>query len=155
MRAKINIFLIIGVGLFLFSCEENMSEQHPVPSIRVNFSVNILNTPELQIPLNAKYIGSMTGRRLGYKGHGIYVMRINDKEFRAFDASCTYISATEQHAEIATHLLLKENQKIVVYCSKCQTQFNLADGSVQSGIARFPMREYKTLFTGNTLRVFN
>lgn len=155
MRTKIVIFLIISGGLTLFSCSENTKMLSPIPYVRVNFSLNILNIPELQIPLSAKYIANTTGKKVGYKGHGIYIIKINDTEFRAFDASCTYSYQNTSDAELSTHLEMGKKQKILVFCPKCKSKFSLVDGSVQSGVARFPLKEYRTRFSGNTLRVFN
>ncbi len=155
MRTKIVFFLIIGIASFLFSCEENSDVGCRLPYVRVNFSVDVLNTPELQTPLNPKYIGSSTGKKVGYKGHGIYVIRISNTEFRAFDASCTYRDTNIPHSEIKPHLELADKQKVVVICPECKSKYSLIDGSVQSGNSRCPLTEYRTRFSGNTLWISN
>ncbi|WP_133241455.1 Rieske (2Fe-2S) protein [Balneicella halophila] len=154
MCTKINIFLIVTIAFFFLSCEKEDNQVNPIPDIRVNISINILTTPELQSALQPKYIGSANGQKVGYKGHGIYVTKINSNEFRAFDASCTLLSNDSNHSEIEEHLI-QENNKLIVYCPKCKSKFNLLDGNVQSGPAKEGLSEYRTAYSGNNLRIYN
>lgn len=156
MRAKIGIFFIATLAILFSSCEKNETPTSSIPNIHVAFSINILNTPELQTPLQAKYVTAANGEKVGYKGHGIYIIRINNREFRAFDASCTFQSANESHPDISENLIfLKGKTSVLVQCPKCKSTFNLLDGNVQSGKARESLKEYKVAVSGNTLRVYN
>lgn len=155
MRTKISIFLIAAMIIILLSCEKENSQYATIPNIRINFSLSILNTPELQTLLTPKYVGYANGERVGYKGHGVYVIKINGSEFRAFDASCTFVRNNESHPEIAEHLLQEEQNSMLIYCPRCGSKFNLLDGNIQSGKATIPLKEYKVTTSGNTLRVYN
>lgn len=155
MRAKISIFFIALSAIVFFSCEKNGGQITTIPNVRVNFSVNILNTPELQTPLQPKYVGYANGKKVGYKGHGIYLIKINSNEFRAFDASCTFQNNTQAHYEIQEHLVQKAQNPMLVSCPKCKSTFNLLDGNIQTGIARQALKEYKVAVSANTLRIYN
>lgn len=155
MRTKISIFLTVTILIFLFSCEKNNNQSVIVPDVRVNFSLSILNTPELQTPLIPKYVGYANGEKVGYKGHGIYITKTNGSEFRAFDASCTFTGNRESHPNIEEHLLQKEKNSMLVYCPKCKSVFNLLDGNNHSRPATLPLKEYKVAISGNTIRIYN
>lgn len=155
MGTKIGIFLIVATAIVFFSCEKDNRQVSSIPNIRVNFSVNTLSIPELQTPLTPKYIQIANGQKVGYKGHGVYVVKINGNEFRAFDASCTYSGSEENHSEIREHLLQKNTNPMLVYCTKCHSVFNLFDGNVQEGKAKEALKEYKTTVSGNTVSVHN
>lgn len=155
MRTKISIFFIAISAIVFFSCEKNDGQITAIPNIRVNFSVNILNTPELQTPLQPKYFGDANGEKMGYKGHGVYIVKINSNEFRAFDASCTFQNNMEAHSEIEEHLVQKVQNPMLVSCPKCKSTFNLLDGNRQTGIAQQALKEYKVAVSANTLRIYN
>lgn len=155
MKTKINFFLIVTTLLLIsFSCENQENYYHPIPNIRVNFTLDIITTPELQTSFSPKYIGAANGQKAGYKGHGVYVIKINSKEFRAFDASCPYQNNEISHPEIEEHLLQKDKSQIV-YCTKCKSEFNLQDGNLLSGPANFPLKEYKAILYNSKIRVSN
>ncbi len=156
MRTKITLFSILTIVLAFFSCEKESGQLHPVPSIRVDFSVNSLNHPELQTINIPKYIDFANGKKVGYKGHGIYLMRVSKDDVKAFDASCTYIGNGKNHPEIKQHLIPEEGLPIHVFCPECDSTFDLFYGNVsQKSKATAPLREYKTSVSGNVIRVFN
>lgn len=155
MHTKISIFLISTIAIVFFSCEKNSNQPVVIPNVRVNFSLSILNTPKLQMLLNPKYISYANGEKVGYNGHGVYVIKVNTAEFRAFDASCTFLKNGENHLEIEEHLLQSKKNPILIYCPQCKSTFNLLNGNIQSGGAKKPLKEYKVATSGNTVRVYN
>ncbi len=155
MRANITIFLILSSAIVFFSCENDNNRTDRIPDVKVNFTLDLLTTPQLQSALQPKYVAYANGEEVGYNGHGIYVTKINSAEFTAFDASCPNEIGGINHADLETHLLQSEKNKMLVYCPKCESKFNLVDGNVYSGTARFPLKRYKTIHSGNKLRVYN
>ncbi len=156
MRTKILFFSILTLTFIFFSCEKEYERLHPIPNIRVNFSVNTLNHPELQTIGTPKYIISANGKKVGYKGHGIYLMRTSKNEIKAFDASCTYIGAGENHTEVKQHLTPRKGLPTHVFCTECGSIFDLFYGNAtKESKATIPLREYKTSISGNVIRVSN
>lgn len=154
MRTKINIILLITTFLFILSCD-NSNNKSVIPKIRVDFTLSILNIPELQTPMNPKYITDANGRKVGYNGHGIYVMQTATNDYVAFDASCTLLNGVENHTDIPEHLLPKETNAVIVYCPVCKSEYNLLDGNVKKGPSREPLKRYQTSVQGNNVRIFN
>lgn len=155
MRTKISIFFIAITFCTFFSCENSENRYQPIPNIRLSIELNQINMPELQSLLIPKYIANYNGKKVGYQGHGIYIVQTSNGVFKAFDASCTYISGDEQHPIIKEHLLPKEKNGLLVYCPKCKTEFNLQYGNKQKGVAKYPLKEYKIRVSGKTIRIFN
>lgn len=154
MRTKINIILLITTFLFILSCD-NRNNEHIIPKIKLDFTLSVLNIPELQVPMTPKYIKDANGRRVGYNGHGIYVMKTASNAYVAFDASCTLFNSTENHTDITEYLLQKENNHLIVYCPICKSEYNLLDGNVQKEPSKEPLKRYNTSVSGNNIRIFN
>ncbi len=155
MKTKIAKFLLPFLFSLIFSCSSDNEVFHPVPTIRFGVSVSIISTPNLQSLGTPAYFGSASGERLGYNGHGIYVVQSGQNTYRAFDASCTYVSSTENHVEIEKHLTFSEDNPAIVECSVCKSQFELLNGTGVKGPAQYELREYQTQTNGTTLRIFN
>lgn len=154
-NAKVRFFLIVGVFFNLLSCERDNLKPQVVPDVRFSVSVSELNEVGLQTLLTPVYMQYANGETIGYRGHGIYIIQVSAKEYKAFDASCTFQTNNENHVDIKDHLLPDEQNAVIVKCPQCQSRFNLINGNVQSGIARIGLKEYKTVYSGTVVRVFN
>jgi nitrite reductase/ring-hydroxylating ferredoxin subunit len=129
------IFLLI----FLSGCLKE--DQHPVPLIPVDFRINT----EFQfIELNS--IGGHVNVHGGFGGIVIY--RFSVDQFFAFDRACPV------HPHDSKARILVDNAPLA-HCGVCESTYLLLDGSPVSGPARFPLRQYRTLFSDPYLYVSN
>jgi len=145
MTKLIKIFLILTM-LFVYSCKK---EEHTslVPNISFNILIPLQSYPKLQTIGNAVYFTSFNGQILGYKGHGIYVIKTGSDVYRAFDATCTH------DIEVVPHVLLEING---YECSVCNSFFELFTGNVVKDPATYPLKSYNAVLTsGLSVQVQN
>lgn len=134
------IFAFCSLLLFPLSCgKEN---QHPVPVVPVEFTINIESTQFIE--LNS--IGGWAYFSGGYRG--IIIYRWSYDEFRAFDRACPH-HPYEQCARITV-----EDPPIAI-CNCCESMYLLIDGSVVDGPSRYPLKQYRTYFQYPHLQVTN
>ena len=81
--------------------------------------------------------------------NGIVVYRLDEWSFYAFDRACSY------DWENPDSWLWVHPSGIMLIDSCCGSVFNILDGSVISGPARYPLRQYYTRYDGWQLRVYN
>ncbi len=131
----VKIIIKIVCCLFLIGCEKDT--QHPVPFVKVDFTVNLESAYELNtINSSLNYSG-------GYRGVVIY--RLAEDEFKAFDRACTY-DTNEQ---------IKVIDPPLAECKECESSYLLIDGSVVDGPAVHQLRQYQTSLDDPFLHVFN
>lgn len=92
--SKIVFFsLLIFFSTIIISCDSNNDFRQVLPYVPLtNIDVN-LDYPDyfdLQLDGQAILIKEYRGEKVGYKGHGIIVIRTFEKEYRAWDATSTY-----------------------------------------------------------------
>ncbi len=109
---------------FLESCEKDY--HHPVPQV---YDQDLRINLEMVYKLNT--IGGWEYFTGGY--NGIVVYRLSEDEFRAFDRACTY--------DIAERVEVKDPP--IAKCEKCESSYLLIDGSVVSGKANHPLKQYQ------------
>lgn len=80
---------------------------------------------------------------------GIIVFRLDEWTFKAYDRSCSF-DWEETGSWIWMH-----PSGIMLVDSLCGSVYNILDGTVISGPARWPLREYHTRYDGVRLRVYN
>ncbi len=156
MRSSNLLYFSIICTVFLFfssSCERY--EQHPIPSVYVNFTINILYDPEfmrLQAQDNSMVItNNMLGiLALGYNNNGVIVYNAGDK-FYAFDRTCPY--------DYPENVVVESNGSNMATCPVCGSVFVFPSmgAPTTDGPATFPLKEYKAYYNPNTgdLNVFN
>jgi nitrite reductase/ring-hydroxylating ferredoxin subunit len=143
----ITLILIIASG----SCKK---KNDVIPDVYVNFTLD-LNDPEF-VSLNA--IGSDTvnartnnwGRgAAGFDGNGIIIYN-GGVEFYAYDRTCPY-------DYVVNGLSIKVKIDFTIAkCPKCGTTYALsANGTPASGVGRYPLKNYKTSFSGRYVTVWN
>jgi hypothetical protein len=136
------LFCIISFNLLLTSCEEK--DPYPIPNVPVNLLLN-LDLPSYQ-NLNAPggwvYING--GSR------GIIVYR-NFNEFIALDRHSTYDS-DNSCAIVSVDI----NNSFVLNDSCSTSQYNMLDGTVVTGPAKWGLKSYNTSWDGAyTVQIYN
>ena len=137
--------LVISFGLLLLSSKCNNQNQHPVPFVPVDITI------DMQLPSysNLQGVGGWTYLNGGSRGIIVYRKAID--EFVAFDRHAP--SDPEGSCPIA---LYPDNQNFLQPIDSCNNAvFSLYDGSPVSN-SIFGLRQYATQFNGNNLlRVYN
>ena len=155
IRSKIVIFLILLASTaLLISCKK--SKYDVIPDVYVDFTMD-LNDPEffvLNAIGNSVVITSSTNnwgiRAAGYDNNGIIVYKSFEDEFNAYDRTCPY-------DYVVNGISKKVNVDFTVaLCPRCSTTYALsAFGTPISGPGKYPLKNYKTSFTGQYIRVWN
>jgi hypothetical protein len=137
--------LVISFGLLLLSSKCNNQNQHPVPFVPVDITIDI----QLPSYSNLQGVGGWTYLNGGSRGIIVYRKAID--EFVAFDRHAP--SDPEGSCPIA---LYPDNQNFLQLIDSCNNAvFSLYDGSPVSN-SIFGLRQYATQFNGNNLlRVYN
>ena len=137
--------LVICLGLLLLSSKCNNQNQHPVPFVPVDVTI------DMQLPSysNLQGVGGWTYLNGGSRGIIVYRKAID--EFVAFDRHAP--SDPEGSCPIA---LYPDDQNFLQLIDSCNNAvFSLYDGSPVSN-SIFGLRQYATQFNGNNLlRVYN
>lgn len=131
-------FLVVFIALILMSVLHSCVKDtiHPVPSVLVNFVINI-ESPEIPIHGHAFFSGGFGG---------VVVFRKSIDEFVAFDRACPH------HPFDPCGRITRVDTPIA-RCICCNSWFSLFDGSVVSGPSRYPLKQYRTSFQHPLLRV--
>lgn len=137
--------LVICLGLLLLSSKCNNQNQHPVPFVPVDITIDI----QLPSYSNLQGVGGWTYLNGGSRGIIVYRKAIDD--FVAFDRHAP--SDPEGSCPIA---LYPDDQNFLQLIDSCNNAvFSLYDGSPVSN-SIFGLRQYATQFNGNNLlRVYN
>lgn len=143
----IKILLIISSIILLLKCSSDDKDVRSViPPISFSIQISLQSNPRLQIIGNSVYFSHYQGTNLGYRNHGIYVIKTGDSQYRSFDASCTYDPDTNEHIAISG---------TGYKCPTCNSQFELFTGSVVKEPANIALREYSTNLSETHVRVYN
>jgi len=144
-RAKILFSMIfIFAALFFSNCDKDDSVS-PVPNKYINIYIN----PNSTQYINLNTVGGWVYLTDGVGGKGLIVYRIGIDEFKAFDRTCTY------DADLTDAIVEVEPSGITVIDSLCGSRYILLDGSVATGPATIPLKEYRTTYDGNLLHIYN
>lgn len=137
--------LVMCFGLLLLSAKCNNQNQHPVPFVPVDVTI------DMQLPSysNLQGVGGWTYLNGGSRGIIVYRKAID--EFVAFDRHAP--SDPEGSCPMA---LYPDDQNFLQLIDSCNNAvFSLYDGSPVSN-SIFGLRQYATQFNGNNLlRVYN
>jgi nitrite reductase/ring-hydroxylating ferredoxin subunit len=153
---KISIFLITYVIVItLSSCNK---KNDVIPDTYVNFTLD-LNDPEFvnlsgfggSITVNAK-TNNWGSRAAGFNGNGIIVC-FGVEEFYAYDRTCPHDYAVN---DLSISVNIDPTNSTIAICPKCGTKYGLTvGGTPASGVGRYPLKNYKTSFQGNSVMVWN
>ncbi len=137
---RISKYLMICFSLLVFfSCSKE--DDHPVPYVRVDFNFNITNYNLDGPGMSAQFPRETSG---GYRG--IFVYRVSMDEFRAYDRACP----VNPHQ---CTLNISEDNPVLVGADCSDSMFSLLDGARMEGTSNYPLREYRTSYNPNTLRL--
>jgi nitrite reductase/ring-hydroxylating ferredoxin subunit len=123
------------------SCDNNKDEL--IPYVAVDFTIDILSTFYTELTSVGGYV-YVTG---GYKG--IIIYRLSMDEFLAYDRSCSF------QPRDPCEKVHMEPSGLTMIDSCCTSRFLILDGSPIEGPATRMLRQYRTMFDGRFLRVFN
>lgn len=141
MKYRIFIVALLMSMLLLMSCDDI---NHPtIPYKKVDFTI---------YPNDVMYykLNTYGGYEYFTGGvNGIVIYRLDEWSFYAFDRACSY-----DWENLDSWVWVHPNG-IMLIDSCCGSVFNILDGTVISGPARYPLRQYYTRYDGWQLRVFD
>jgi len=142
---KTRFFKIISFSLLILmlpiSCDKN--KKNIIPYVTVDFTIDILSTFYTELTSVGGWV-NVTG---GYKG--ILIYRLSMDEFLAFDRCCSY------NPQDPCEIIEMEESGLTMIDSCCGSRFLILDGSPIEGPATRMLRQYRTMYDGRYLRVFN
>ncbi|MEG1948837.1 MAG: hypothetical protein RR137_00520, partial [Odoribacter sp.] len=133
---------------------ENLRDKHIIPYVSVYMEIDTklggesnLETPGRPLYMNVSH---PSGKPLGYDGHGIIVIRLNDTEYKCWDATCTNCS------DLTSCFIQKDLEGEIAICPVCQANFSLRYGSPFNLTEKvYPLKEYGITKSGNKLIIRN
>lgn len=142
MLKQLTLLSITCVLAFSFSGCNNANDWG-IPLVKVNEVIYIANPSN--IALNA------VGGWIYYQGgsRGLIIYRYSTDEFKAYDRHTTY------EPNKPCDPVSVDNSDIIAYDHCSTSEWVLVDGSVVSGPAGFPLKQYQTYFDGSSVHVFN
>ena len=154
---KIRFFLIILLLVIsLNSC--NKEKNDVIPDVYFSFDINLgtdvqfadLNAIGNSAIITPQTIIYKTGT-IGFNSNGVIVYRLDPEQFNAYDRTCP-------HDYVVNGLSIKINIIDFFYadCPECHTRYSLLSyGNPISGVGRYRLKNYRTLFINNILTVSN
>lgn len=142
MITQINKILLFTILISsLISCNNN-KDQELIPYVYVDVEINIDNQEYLSLRQDESSVNIVGGVE------GILIYHKSGRNYRAFERNCPYKPSAEcAKVEVDGSLLF-------IKCPCCTSQFGF-DGSVLSGPAILPLKEYTSTLSGSYLRIQN
>ncbi len=143
MLKNLKLLSTIGMLIIFSSIISCGDTDQAVPNVPVDIDLN------LNLPIYADL--NTVGNHLNISGGslGIVVYRLSIDEFKAFDRHCTFNVPGNCRLDVDdTNIQVEDNE-----C--CGSVFSIIDGTVQSGDAFVPLREYQTSFFNNVVSITN
>ena len=136
MKSKIEILLIVLLFplFFINGCKD---KSNVIPYAYVDFNV-YLSDPQF---FNLNAVGNAVTVTGGVRG--IIIYRKSNDEFKAYDRDCTYKPSDP------CETVNIDSTKLFAKCPCCGSRFTLQDGTVNTGPANLPLKEYQAIFDGN------
>lgn len=142
MKNKSFAAILLTTIICLIACRKD-KDQTGIPLVSVNITI-YTSDPEF-FKLNP--VGGWEYITGGSRG--ILVYRAGQDDFKAYDRHCTY-QPTNNCGKVAV-----DNTDIIAVDTCCGSQFLIVDGTVQNGPATLALKEYRTSFDGEKLRIYN
>jgi hypothetical protein len=150
-------FIITAALLVTMSCDREKNEV--IPDITIDFIITF-SDPEFfdlyyspgtsaLISSSHRHLGLGTG---GFDSNGIIVYNtgLQGFEFSAFDRTCPHCYVTDG-ASVAVGV-----DGVYAVCPRCSTNYAMgASGLPQTGPGQYYLKNYRTGYTGNSVRVWN
>jgi len=140
---------IITVAFIVCVATMCRKDQNPVPQVSVNFWINGIDSDPQYVALTAAFNAvTVTG---GYKSNGILIYRLkvsNDiDDFVAYDKTCPY--------EVSTCVMnWSAKDQFYCTCGCCKSKYDLVDGYLVNGPAKFPPRKYSCDYSNGNLHIY-
>lgn len=138
---KRSFFVILFCSAILFSCDNTYHQT--IPYKKVDFTIY----PNDVIYYKLNTCGGYEYFTGGVSG--VVVFRVDEWNFVAYDRSCSF------DWELDDSWILMDQSGIMLVDPLCGSLYNILDGSVISGPAKWPLRMYKTRYDGVRLRVYS
>ncbi len=157
--SNVKIFFIITTALLLtMSCDREKNEV--IPDITIDFTISFSDpeffdlyySPGTSALLSSshRHLGLGTG---GYDGNGIIIYNtgLQDFEYSAYDRTCPHCFV-ENSLSIAVNI-----DGIEAVCPICNTHYLLPSYGTPTAVgpSKYPLKNYRTAFTGYSVRVWN
>ena len=137
------IVTVVLMGLVFTTCDINYHQTIPYTMVYLVINFDPLLPEYWPLMAYGGYVYVTGGVS------GIVVYRVDEWNFVAYDRSCSF-DWEEDGSWIKVH-----PNGIMLIDSMCGSTFNILDGTVIDGPAKWPLREYRTRYDGYQLRVFN
>jgi hypothetical protein len=142
------IFIVLPV-IFYSSCKPE--QQHPIPEVYVNFTINLEDSPDfyfLLTPSSAAIVYSYDiggAISLGFNNNGIIIYNNGDGEFYAFDCTCPHDLPENAAVDVSA-------QNGMATCPRCGSQyvFPSMGAPTTDGPSHWPLKEYNAYYNPNT-----
>lgn len=133
------VFILFILSSILISCRDR---NNGVPMVAVNREINVTLPSNSALQISGEWIYTHGGSK------GLIIYRKTQEEFVVYDRHATFdINAG------CTVVVDSSNISISDPCSS--TSYSIFDGSVISGEASLPLKQYNWSFDGVVLYVFN
>lgn len=145
--SKITIICILSILIIIVvtGCKKNY--EHPIPDIPIYVEPLYIYDPDYINLLNV--YGTVVIHDIGYLENGILLINLGDGEFKAYDCTCTH------EIEAGCRVLPNENQINSAVCSCCGSNYELTFGTPNAGPASYLLKEYKVIFDGEYIQIYN
>ncbi|HNV66206.1 MAG TPA: hypothetical protein PLB07_03020 [Bacteroidales bacterium] len=156
--SNLRIFLLFSLfTLLIISCDRDKNDV--IPDITVDFTItssdpeffDLFNAPGTSALISSahRHLGLGTA---GFDGNGIivYSTGLHGFEFPAFDRTCPHCYANNEVSVAVTV------DGVYAICPECSTNYALGgSGLPQSGPGHYYLKNYRTSFSGYSIRVWN
>ncbi|MEA3496646.1 MAG: hypothetical protein U9R42_11485 [Bacteroidota bacterium] len=146
-RYKTLILPLLFLIILFTNCNDDET-YHNIPDVYINYEIN-LNLPQFNNLVHAG--GYVYIDNEGY--NGLLIVHYYDDTYIAIERTCTYEPLKE------CSVLYVDDSGIFIKCGKeegdcCDSRFQM-DGTVMHGPAKYPLRTYNLVHTGDKLTISN
>lgn len=132
--------MIVAVLAVLVGCKKQQESLLPDVDVYINISLTLPEYQTLNFPGNV-----FQYRNEGYQNNGVYIVRISQEDFAAYDVTCT------DHLDKPTATLL---EGAVAKCPECKTEYQLLNYGYSVDESRH-LQSYKVEVIGGHVIVRN
>jgi nitrite reductase/ring-hydroxylating ferredoxin subunit len=146
----------MAFAIILSSCNK---KNDVIPDVYVDFTLDLYDFVNLSAMGGSDTVDAYDARvnngrdyAGGFNGNGI-IIHAGVEEFYAYDRTCPHDYAVN---DLTIKVKISTESSLYAICPRCSTKYALsAGGTPAGGIGRYPLKNYKTSFTGRYVRVWN
>ncbi len=135
--------IFIFAALLLNSCSKNNPYENFPDVYFPPFPID----PNSTLYQNLNIVGGYEYIHIGFPSNGIIVYRKSNDEFNAYERTCTHDPLERCVLEVTEGSLITD--------SCCDSRFYIGDGNPFDGPAIYPLRKYRTTYSGGILTISN